>query len=126
MITINFDFKDRSDEDLVQLNNILATMKLDELSLENEKDYLATTTDREGNLISNQYGLSSGTLVCKLSKSESGYQYRIDSEVIDKSVDEDVFLQNWRDAHSDRIVRIFMRAHFDDLVGCLIVHHQRD
>lgn len=126
MITINFDFKDRRDEDLIQLNNILATMKLDELSLENEKDCLATTTDRDGNLICNRYGLSSGTLVCELSKSESGYEYRIDSEVMDKSVDEDVFLQNWRDTHPDRIVRIFMRDHFDDLVGCLIVHHQRD
>ena len=126
MIKINFDFKDRRDEDLVQLNDILATMKLDELSLENEKDYLATTMDREGNLISNRYGLDSGTLICKLSKSKSGYQYRIDSEVIDKSVDEDVFLQNWSNTHPDRTVRIFIRDHFDDMVGCLIVHHQRD
>lgn len=126
MITINFDFKDRKQEDLVQLNNILATMKLNELCLENYKDYLAITTDSEGNLISNRYGLSSGTLVCKLSTSDSGYQYRIDSEVIDKNVDPDEFLQNWRDKHTDRTVRIFARSDFNDLVGCLIIHHQHN
>lgn len=102
------------------------TMNLDELRLENDKDYLATTTDREGNLISNRYGLSSGTLVCKLAKSESGYQYKIDSEVIDEGTDEEAFLQNWMDSHPDRTVRFFITSQFNGLVGCLIVHHQRD
>ncbi len=126
MITIRFDFKDRKKEDLDQLNNILATMKLDELGIEDYKDYLGITTDKDGNLISKRYGLQSGTLVCRLSKNESGYQYSIDSEVINQDADTDEFLKNWRDAHPDRAVRIFARSEFDDYTGCLIIHHQRD
>lgn len=126
MITINFDFENRRQDELVCLNNILATMNLDELRLENDKEYLATTTDGEGKLIGNRHGLSSGTLVCNLSESESGYQYRIDSGVIDEGTDEEAFLHNWSDSHPDRTVRAFITSQFNGLVGCLIVHHQRD
>lgn len=50
MIKINFDFNYRRPEDLEQLNAMLATMKLQDLRLENIRDYLATTTDGDDNL----------------------------------------------------------------------------
>lgn len=126
MITIQFDFKNRSPEDLEQLNAILSAMKLQDLRLEDSEGYLATTTDGEDNLISYRYGLDSGTLVCKLAKGKTGYQYQLDSAVVDKIVDHDEFLQIWRTQHPDRMVRIVIRADHGTVAGYLIVHHQRD
>ena len=123
MIRIGFDFKDRKAEDIEQLNAILATMKLEELRLENFRGYLATTTDGDGNLIGRRYGPDSGELVCKLS--EDGDRYVMDTVVVDRCVAHEEFMQIWRDNHPDRIVRTVIRAGYDTVVGYLIAHHQR-
>lgn len=125
MITINFDFKNRKPEDLAQLNALLATMKLQDLRLEDTEGYLATTTDGDGNLLGHRYGLDSGQLVCKLSKGKTGYCYQIDSVVVDDSIDHEEFLDIWRESHPDRVVRIVIRSGYDEVAGYLIVHHQR-
>lgn len=125
MITIGFDFKDRKAEDLDQLNALLATMKLQNLRLEDTEGYLATTTDGDGNLLGHRYGLDSGQLVCKLSKGKTGYCYQIDSVVVDESIDREEYLDIWREIHPDRVVRIVIRSAYDEVAGYLIVHHQR-
>ena len=125
MIKINFDFNYRRAEDLEQLNAMLATMKLQDLRLENIRDYLATTTDGDGNLIGYRFGVDSGEMTCKLSKGKSGYYYQIDSVVVDASVEHDEFLDVWRASHPDRAVRIVIRSQYDQVAGYLIVHHQK-
>ena len=125
MFKINFDFNHRRPEDLEQLNAMLATMKLQDLRLQDTCHYLSTTTDGEGNLIGHRFGMDSGELICKLSKSKSGYYYQIDSVVVDESVAHEEFLDVWRESHPDRIVRIVIRSEYDEVVGYLIVHHQR-
>ena len=125
MIEINFDFNYRRPEDLEQLNAMLATMKLQDLRLENIRDYLATTTDGDDNLIGYRFGVDSGEMTCKLSKGKSGYYYQIDSVVVDESVEHDEFLDVWRASHPDRAVRIVIRSQYDEVAGYLIVHHQK-
>lgn len=125
MIKINFDFNYRRPEDLEQLNAMLATMKLQDLRLENIRDYLATTTDGDDNLIGYRFGVDSGEMTCKLSKGKSGYYYQIDSVVVDASVEHDEFLDVWRASHPDRAVRIVIRSQYDQVAGYLIVHHQK-
>lgn len=125
MIKINFDFNYRRPEDLEQLNAMLATMKLQDLRLENIRDYLATTTDGDDNLIGYRFGVDSGEMTCKLSKGKSGYYYQIDSVVVDESVEHDEFLDVWRASHPDRAVRIVIRSQYDEVAGYLIVHHQK-
>lgn len=125
MIKINFDFNYRRPEDLEQLNAMLATMKLQDLRLENVRDYLATTTDGDDNLIGYRFGVDSGEMTCKLSKGKSGYYYQIDSVVVDASVEHDEFLDVWRASHPDRAVRIVIRSQYDQVAGYLIVHHQK-
>lgn len=125
MIKINFDFNYRRPEDLEQLNAMLATMKLQDLRLENIRDYLATTTDGDDNLIGYRFGVDSGEMTCKLSKGKSGYYYQIDSVVVDESVEHDEFLDVWRASHPDRAVRIVIRSQYDQVAGYLIVHHQK-
>ena len=125
MIKINFDFNHRRPEDLEQLNAMLATMELQELRLQDTSHYLSTTTDGEGNLIGHRFGMDRGELICKLSKGMSGYYYQIDSVVVDESVVDEEFLDVWRESHPERVVRIVIRSEYDEVVGCLIVHHQR-
>lgn len=125
MIKISFDFNYRRPEDLEQLNAMLATMKLQDLRLENIRDYLATTTDGDDNLIGYRFGVDSGEMTCKLSKGKSGYYYQIDSVVVDASVEHDEFLDVWRASHPDRAVRIVIRSQYDQVAGYLIVHHQK-
>lgn len=125
MIKINFDFNHRRPEDLGQLNAMLATMKLQDLRLQDTSHYLSTTTDGEGNLIGHQFGMDSGELICKLSKGRSGYYYQIDSVVVDESFVHEEFLDAWRESHPERVVRIVIRSEYDEVVGYLIVHHQR-
>lgn len=125
MVKINFDFSYRRPEDLEQLNAMLATMKLQDLRLENICDYLATTTDGDDNLIGYRFGVDSGEMTCKLSKGKSGYYYQIDSVVVDESIGHDEFLDVWRASHPDRAVRIVIRSQYDQVAGYLIVHHQK-
>lgn len=125
MIKINFDFNYRRPEDLEQLNAMLATMKLQDPRLENIRDYLATTTDGDDNLIGYRFGVDSGEMTCKLSKGKSGYYYQIDSVVVDESVEHDEFLDVWRASHPDCAVRIVIRSQYDQVAGYLIVHHQK-
>jgi len=125
MMRISFNFNYRRPEDLEQLNAMLATMKLQELRLEDTNGYLATTTDGEGNLIGRRYGLDSGELVCRLSKGKTGYCYQIDSVVVDNSIEHEEFLNVWRQTHPDRIIRIVIRCEHDEVSGYLIVYHQR-
>lgn len=125
MIKINFDFNHRRPEDLEQLNAMLATMELQDLRLQDTSHYLSTTTDGEGNLIGHRFGMDSGELICKLSKGRFGYYYQIDPVVVDESVVHEEFLDAWRESHPERVVRIVIRSEYDEVVGYLIVHHQR-
>lgn len=127
MITIGFDFKNRKASDLHQLNALLATMKLQELRLENPEGYLATARDGEGNLLHKRYGLDSGTLVCRLSKGRTGYQYQIDTVVVERSagIGDEEFLDCWREGHPDRVIRIVITNGYADSLAYTIVHHQR-
>lgn len=125
MVKINFDFSYRRPEDLEQLNAMLAIMKLQDLRLENIRDYLAKTTDGDDNLIGYRLGVDSGEMTCKLSKGKSGYYYQIDSVVVDESIGHDEFLDVWRASHPDRAVRIVIRSQYDQVAGYLIVHHQK-
>lgn len=56
---VDFDFKDRDASDLEKLNSILADLKLEKLTLGNERTYLAIMRDDDDNLLGKRYGLDS-------------------------------------------------------------------
>ncbi len=125
MITIRFDFKNREESDLQQLNALLATMDLSDLSLEDFTGYLAVTEDGDGNLLHKRYGLDSGKLVCELADNGNGYCYQIDTIVADRSVDYDAFVNGWRESHPDRTWRTVFKIGFQEDFACIILHHQK-
>lgn len=127
MITITYDFHNRRQEDLDQINALLAVMQLEDLQLEDAKCYLATTRDAQGVLLGRRYGLNSGRLICRIAENGGGNRYRIDTFVEDSGLAGDDCLQHWRDSHPDRVMRISIVADFFDTVkGCLIVHHEKN
>lgn len=120
---IEFDFEDRKETDLEELNKILSSLKLENLELENSRGYLAVTRDGEGNLLHKRYGLDSGTLICTPSK--VGHCYRIDTAVTDRSIDPDEFPEIWRYSHPDRVMRTVITLEYDTNYAYIILHHQR-
>lgn len=126
MITITYDFHNRQQEDLDQINALLAVMQLEDLQLEDAEGYLATTSDAQGVLLGRRYGLDSGRLICRIAENGGGNRYRIDTCVEDSCLDPDECLQHWRDSHPDRAMRIAIVVNFDAVNGYLIVHHEKD
>lgn len=124
MIKLAFDFHSRQASDLEQLNRILSTMPLQELDLEDPEGYLAVTKDRYGNMVHQRYGLDTGTLVCRLAENGRGDIYRIDSVVVDKSVDPEDYLDCWRSSNPDRAMRTVITLGFDRAYAFLILHHK--
>ena len=105
MITITYHFHNRRQEDLDQINSLLSVMKLEDLQLEDATGYLATSTNAQGVLLNQRYGL--------------------DTCVEKDNLNPDDCLQHWRDSHPDRAMRIALVIGFDDVNGYLIVHHEK-
>ena len=125
MITITYHFHNRRQEDLDQINSLLSVMKLEDLQLEDATGYLATSTNAQGVLLNQRYGLDSGKLICHIAKDGGGNCYRIDTCVEKDNLNPDDCLQHWRDSHPDRAMRIALVIGFDDVNGYLIVHHEK-
>lgn len=126
MITITYDFHNRRQEDLDQINALLAVMKLEDLQLEDAEGYLATTSNAQRVLLGRRYGLDSGKLICRIAENGGGNCYRIETCVEDSGLDPDDCLQHWRSSHPDRAMRIAIVAGFGDVNGYLIVHHEKN
>lgn len=96
---IDFDFPDREETDLDELNQRLAKMKLVDVSLD-VHGYLATTTDGKGNLLHQRYGLDRGTLICTPGK--EGGCFQIDTLVADSLVELEEIMEIWRNSHPEK------------------------
>ena len=109
---------------LKKLNSILADLKLEKLTLRNERTYLAIMRDDDDNLLGKRYGLGSGTLIC--TPAENGYCYQIDTVIADKSIvrDED-FLESWRNNNPDRFMSMAIREFIEGERVYIILHHQK-
>jgi len=126
MITISFDFGHfREESDLEQLNAMLDTMLLQDLSLEDESGYLCTAKDEAGNVLYHRYGLDTGTLRCQLARNASGYHYRIDTFTEKSEWDHKMRIEKWRAAHPDRVIRYALVVGFENLEGYVLIHHNR-
>ena len=125
LITIQFEFPNRRIGDLQQLNEILQTMELADLDLTDTEGYLATTKNRRGRILHQRYGLDRGTLHCELADGRPGHHYQINTYVADGTIDHDTYLDNWRQFHSDRVIRISIVSSFGDMRAYTIVHHEK-
>lgn len=126
MITITFDFPEREETDLQQLNAMLATMKLKKLKLEDFETYLCTTSDGNGKILNHRLGLDCGKLVCIPAEDDQESNiYQIGCEVVERPMDSDQYVDCWRAAHSDRVVRTLIAMDYSGKTGFVVLHHQK-
>lgn len=103
-------------------------MKLTDLQIDDFDGYLETTKDGEGNLLHMRYGLDSGTLICtEAPGNKEGYTYQIDTVVVDDAagVEGEDFLDCWREAHPDRVIRIAITVEFGSSKAYTIAYHEK-
>lgn len=125
MITIAFDFHHYREENLQQLNKLLQTMELTDLSIADSEGYLATPTAPESSLPHRYCGLGSGILYCKLAKNHAGFHYQIDTYVADRTIDRKAYLDTWQQQHPDRVLHIPMVLGFPDALALVIIHREK-
>ncbi len=137
-INITFEFRDQEATDLDQLNAMLATLPLTDLSMKDLRGYLCTTTqyEKDGETVQSiayRYGLRQGVLVCELpSKRDDlitvpGDIYRFDQAVfpIEANMDSDAFVAQWNAEHPDRVIRLLYSVGFENHTAFLYAHHER-
>ena len=126
MITITFDFPEREETDLQQLNAMLATMKLKKLKLEDFETYLCTTSDGKGKILGYRLGLDSGKLICIPAEDDQESNiYQIDCEVVEYPMESDQYVDCWRSAHPDQVVRTLIAMDYNGETGFVVLHHQK-
>ena len=127
MYKLEFNFKDREETDLEELNAILSAMTLISLKLEDKDSYRAIMQDGNGKLLRRRLGFDSGVLIgTRPRHGERGYRYQIDTAVVDASVDSDEYTQIWRDLHPDRVIRAIYEGGNDEHRTFVILHHRKD
>lgn len=130
VISIQFDFRQRTAEDLEQLNRMLATMELTDLTLENFDGYLTTRQEIKNDVVVNttyRYGLDSGTLVCKNAGMDEGYRYQIMTETFPKSEEMTVerYVDDWRANRPDQKLRTIHEIEFDGHIAFLVLYFEK-
>lgn len=125
IITIRVNFKDRSEENLQQINALLAAMPLKNLEIENTSGYTAVASNALGRVISRRYGLDEATLICHLAEEGEGFTYRIDTAVCDPADDREEALENWRQENPSRAVRLLITTGTEGGMGMIIAHHRK-
>ena len=124
-ITIDFEFKDRSAENIDQINRILAVMDLTDLFIEDPKGYMATTkTYKDDVVISTdyRYGLDSGTLICTKTDDSHSRRYQITTEVLAGVgwMKGRKFEDHWKKKYPERVLSSLVIIGFDELTAFIM------
>ena len=122
--TLTFDF-DHLDDDITRLNDMLSSMKLAHLDLNDYRSYLSITTDGNDVVIDRRLGLTTGVFTAELAEGDEGYTYQIMTDVVDLDVDNETYLQHWRDTHPNMVHRIVIRISYESCDGYVILYHAR-
>lgn len=107
-VRLDFEFKDRKPEDLVQINRMLAAMEISEVKMENFDGYMATTRkyDPDGRVVdtNHSYGFDRMTLVCRKQENQPVRRFRICTEVFpgDEMQNHDEYMEFWRERYPER------------------------
>lgn len=127
--SIHFVFHDRMEEDLQQLNRMLAAMELTDLALEDIDGYLSAMQELNGGAVVNttyRYGLDSGTLVCKKEAFADGYQFQIATDVVPKSegMTAKQYADAWKASHPDQKLRTLQEIQFEGHTAFLLLYFE--
>lgn len=128
-IRIQFEYKDGREEDLDQINQMLATMKLTDLDVDDLSVYLCETQHFDQEVVvgtTYRCGLSSGVLVCKEADFEKTYRYQIATEVLEgaDAMEDGTFADYWRENYPGRKLSTVATYGFDTHTAVVVVYFE--
>lgn len=127
-VRIQFEYNDGNEEDLDQLNQMLAAMDLTDVDVEDLSVYLCKTQDIDhGVVVDTTYrcGLNDGILVCKKAAFEKTYRYQIATEVFEAdAIEEEAFANYWCEKYPERRVSTITTYDFDTYTGAVVVYFE--
>jgi len=118
-VSIPFHFPSHTGKNLIQLNQILAAMKLSSLRLRDIETYFEP--EQPG---IHRFGLVSGALACSLDP--KGNVYQIDICSASRTIPEKKYLELWTEDYPQRQMRFFQLYNLDAYRGYLIVYQLRE
>jgi len=126
---LEFDYPNRSEENLVKLNRMLAKMKLKNLELKCGKTedfwgYIVTTTDAQGRLLGHRFGLDSGTLICTPSPQGGCFQIDVVATPLDGDLGQ--MEDRWCEDHPDREFWSRVTYQYARAYGSVIIYRRKD
>ena len=133
MFKMQFDFTDRSEQDLSVVNQALTGMRLSLIRVEDHKGYnaVSVTYDHAAGTqeTSARYGIDRIVLSCEMNPDEDGdlFTWQIDTASIPKGqiVNGSVFHDLWCAEHPGRVMRAMIQIEFNDYDAFLVLHHEK-
>ncbi len=133
MFKLQFDFKDRSGNDLDIINAALSGMKLGLVSMEDFKGYNAVSTTLS-HVSGTQtqtawFGFDRLVLSCDPKEDEDGntFTWQIDTVSTAKGniLNSSIFHDLWCAEHPDRVMRSLTQIDFKDYDAFVVLHHEK-
>lgn len=126
-VRIQFSYNEKTPDDLLQLNQMLAAMDLTEVSLDDPEVYLAATQEFEHGAVARttyRCGLNSGVLVCRKSALQEAHRYQIAAEVFEGTdfMRDEGFEQYWHEAYPERKLSTVFAFSFDTHTAFIIIY----
>lgn len=127
-VRIQFEYNDGNEEDLDQLNQMLAAMDLTDVDVEDLSVYLCKMQEVDhGVVVDTTYrcGLNDGILVCKKAAFEKTYRYQIATEVFEADAMEDeAFANYWCEKYPKRRLSTIATYDFDTYKAAVVVYFE--
>ncbi len=127
-VKIQFEFNDGREEDLDQINQMLAAMELTDVDVKDLAVYLCKTQELDyETVVGTTYrcGLRGGILVCKKVDDEKTYRYQIATEVFETDAMEDgAFEDYWCAKYPDRRLSMIATYGFDTHKAFVVVYFE--
>lgn len=127
MVTLQFQFHERKETDLEEINRLLAIMELTEVDVEDFDGYLARKkVYREGHEVGAYcwYGLDRITLVCRKVLDGQRYRYQMATEAWTDTDhrNSDELVRQWRQKYPDRRISLVIAIGFENHTAFVIVY----
>lgn len=122
-LRLEYQFSTREKTDIDVVNQDLSQYLFSTLDVDADC-YMATRTTSGSTDKERWLGFVSLNLTCQPPTEEERHRYQIDTFAVENTVSDG--LEQWRSRHPDRIVRICVQYGYQDALGFVVAHHERD
>lgn len=131
MFHVTFSFQDRSEEDLIHLNQMLGSLALSSLDIAEESGYTAQSCQysADDELLSTtvRTGFDRIDLICEQEEGEETFCYQIDTAALplEEALGIEEFADMWTSKHPDQVIRILLEKESQKYRSYILAYHKR-